>query len=298
MLSQRWRSSRLRPFWQWALLLCSADWRAPSPQQRLKFRALKKRLALEFIEKPILQRATTLIGLTEAERESYAALGLTTPCRVIPNGIHLPAQPDADADAFALAPLRIRPSHRVVLFLGRLHPIKGADRLLSAFLRIAAKDAEALLVLAGPDEFGIEAAFSKHANAAGLADRVCFPGMVSGALKTALLQRANLFVLPSDAEGFSMAILEALAHQTAVLISPRCFFPEVAAAGAGMIVEPTINELERAMATLLANPYELAFMGRAGRELVANRYTWRSVTTQMLNAYDEGILRYRTTAQK
>jgi len=52
------------------------------------------------------------------------------------------------------------------------------------------------------------------------------------------------------------------------------------------------------MATLLANPDELAFMGRAGRDLVAERYTWHSVTTQMLEAYDEGIQRFRTTAQK
>lgn len=264
---------------------------------RLKFRAMKKRLVLELIEKPILRRATTLIGLTEAERESYAALGVKTPCEVIPNGIHLPKPIDPAADADVLAPLGIESHHQVVLFMGRLHPIKGADRLLEAFICMAMRMPNALLVLAGPDEFGLEASFASHANAAGIAERVRFPGMVSGALKTALLNRANLFVLPSDAEGFSMAILEALAHETAVLISPRCFFPEVEGAGAGFVVEPTVTELERAMEGLLAHPLRLAAMGQAGRALVATQYTWNSVASRMVETYEEGIARFRAESQ-
>lgn len=261
--------------------------------QRLKFRALKKSLYLALFEKPILRKATTLIGLTEAERDSYQRLGISTPCRVIPNGIHLPEPPDALADAAALSALRIEPRHQVVLFMGRLHPIKGADRLLEAFSRMASRCPDALLVLAGPDECALEASFAARAMAAGLNDRVRFPGMVSGSLKTALLHRAALFCLPSDAEGFSMAILEALAHRTAVLISPRCFFPEVATFGAGRIVEPAVDGLERALEAMLAQPDALAAMGDAGRALVATRYTWQSVTSQMIDAYEEGIERFR-----
>jgi glycosyltransferase involved in cell wall biosynthesis len=258
--------------------------------ERLRFRALKKRLYLSLLEKPILRKATTLIALTDAERESYAALGIRTACRVIPNGITLPAPLAPGEGDDELRTMRIAPRHLVVLFMSRLHPVKGADRLLAAFERVAAQHPDALLVLAGPDEFGIEAAFATRARAIGLADRVRFPGMVSGATKSALLHRANLFCLPSDAEGFSMAILEALAHATAVLISPRCHFPEVASAGAGEVVPPTVEQLEQALNRLLAQP---AAMGRAGRELVAERYTWNRVTSQMLDAYEEGIARYR-----
>lgn len=261
--------------------------------ERLKFRALKKTLYLQLIEKPILRQATTLIGLTEAERDSYAALGITTPCRVIPNGITLPPEPQREQDAEVLRVLGIAPQHQLVLFMGRLHPIKGADRLLAAFERVAKRYPDARLVLAGPDEFSIEESFAARARAAGLADRVIFPGMVSGAMKSALLHRADLFCLPSDAEGFSMAILEALAHSTAVLISPRCYFPEVAVAGAGRIVPPTVEELETALAELLAAPEALRAMGAAGRDLVAAHYTWNKITTQTLDAYAEGIQRYR-----
>lgn len=266
--------------------------------ERLKFRALKKSIYLSLIEVPILRRATTLIALTDAERDSYAALGVRTPCRVIPNGIHLPEPRTELSDALAAREFGIEPQHRVVLFMGRLHPIKGADRLLGAFERIAASHPDALLVLAGPDEFGIEHQFEKSANVAGLARRVRFAGMVTGDRKSALLHRANLFCLPSDAEGFSMAILEALAHETAVLISPRCFFPAVAEVGAGRIVEPTIEALESALRSLLSQPDRLRSMGRAGRALVAERYAWDSVTTAMLDAYEEGIDRFRRTPVK
>ncbi len=261
--------------------------------ERLKFRALKKQVYLTLFEKPILRRATTLIGLTEAERDSYAALGMTTSCRVIPNGIHLPGPADAAANTVLLQPLGLAADHVVVLFMGRLHPVKGADRLLEAFLPISARFPNARLVLAGPDEFGIETAFKSRAVDAGLVGRVIFPGMVSGALKSALLHRANLFCLPSDAEGFSMAILEALAHETAVLISPRCHFAAVQTAGAGLIVEPNAAALEQAMATLLGDAPRLRAMGQAGRDLVGAGYTWGTVAAQMVDAYEEGIARHR-----
>jgi glycosyltransferase involved in cell wall biosynthesis len=262
--------------------------------ERLKFRAFKKSLYLSLVEKPILRGATTLIALTEAERDSYARLGIGRPVRVIPNGITLPPSPDVAEFNRVLGDMRITNTHQVVLFMGRLHPIKGADRLLAAFERIAADFPNAVLVLAGPDEFAIRASLRSRAVVAGLEHRILFPGMVSGERKSALLHRADLFCLPSDAEGFSMAILEAMAHSTAVLISPRCFFPDVESVRAGRIVNPAVGDLERALRSLLSNPRELVSMGEAGRALVSERYTWPSVAAKMLEAYQEGIQRFRS----
>jgi glycosyltransferase involved in cell wall biosynthesis len=260
--------------------------------ERLKFRGLKKKVYLSLIEKPILRQVTTLIALTEAERESYAALGISNTCRVIPNGIDLPDIRVDKLDAIAAENFNIEARHQVILFMGRLHPIKGVDRLVVAFERVASKFPNALLVLAGPDEYGIERDFFMRAQARGLTQRVRFPGMVSGLLKSALLHRADLFCLPSDAEGFSMAILEALAHKTAVLISPRCFFPEVEKFGAGMIVDATIDGVEMGLNKLLPQPDLLKFMGKSGYDLVKERYTWNRVADMMIDAYEEGVNRF------
>jgi glycosyltransferase involved in cell wall biosynthesis len=259
--------------------------------ERLKFRSLKKTLYLKFVEIPILRRATTLIALTDAEVLTYRRLGVDTPCRVIPNGIDAPQRDSRGPDL--LNPLGIQPEHKLILFLGRIHPIKGADRLLDAFKRIQESFPEALLVLAGPDEFGLESALRKQSEVLLRTRRVIFPGMVTGSLKAQLLARADLFCLPSDAEGFSMAALEAMASRTAVLLSPGCHFPEVVSHGAGVISDPAPEALSVALARLLADPESLTRMGRAGASLVAERYSVGRTADLTLDAYREGLDRFR-----
>lgn len=258
--------------------------------ERLKFRSLKKQLYIQAIERPIMRRATTLIALTEAEVASYRALGVDTPCRIIPNGIDVAAY-RSRPNPTAAARWPISPGALVVLFLGRLHPIKGADKLLQAFLKIQAQFPQAVLVMAGPDEWGLAAKFRQTIQQTGLSERVIFPGMVTGTDKLDLLARADLFCLPSDAEGFSMAILEALASATPVLLSPGCHFPEVETAGVGRIAPPEAEALAGALADLLAAPEKLKAMGCQGREFVAQRYTWDYIADQLIEVYVEGIER-------
>jgi glycosyltransferase involved in cell wall biosynthesis len=260
--------------------------------ERIKFRALKKTLYLKVVEVPILRKATTLIALTAAEVESYRGLGVTTPCRVIPNGIDVHDRAPSPAGE-SLEQLGIRADHTVLLFMSRVHPIKGADKLLAAFLAVAQAHPEALLVLAGPDEFGLEAKFREQVARAGVQSRVLFPGMVQGELKQRLLARADLFCLPSDAEGFSMAILEALAASTAVLISPGCHFDEVAEAGAGRVVDATTDALTHALRSLLVDRAQLRAMGEKGRALVRARYSWETIADEFVATYQEGIDRFR-----
>src|ERR1043166_4787482 len=102
----------------------------------------------------------------------------------------------------------------------------------------------AVLTIAGPDEWGLEAQWRQRTHERG---RVVFPGMVSGDEKADLLARADLFCLPSTAEGFSNAVLEALASATAVMLSPQCNFPEVESANAGVVVDADAGRMAAAM---------------------------------------------------
>lgn len=255
---------------------------------RLSFRSVKKRLYLEFIEKPILRRAYRLIALTQAEQESYRLLGVKTPCTVIPNGVdcHLYSR---RYDTDVLRALGIRDGDTVVLFMGRIHPIKGADLLLDAFVRVKARVPNAVLVFAGPDEFGLEARFREQVAAADLQARVLFTGMVQGALKQQLLARADLFCLPSVAEGFSIAVLEALASHSAVLLSSGCNFSEVVEAGAGRICEREVDAFATALVSMLADPAALRAMGERGRNLVESRFAWDALAGRVLEVYEEAV---------
>ena len=260
--------------------------------ERLRYRGLKKRLYISAIEVPLLRGATTLIALTEAEVRSYRALGVQTPCRVIPNGIDTALYEHGDAAA-ARAKWKIPASSTVILFLGRIHPIKGADALLEGFLSLAPSRPDLFLVLAGPDEYRLQEKFEATAQRAGLRDQVVFTGMVTGQDKLDLLAAADVFSLPSAAEGFSMAVLESLASSTAVLLSPGCYFPEVESAKCGLVVGTQPHEIAGGIATITKDRAALAEMGRVARRFVQKSYEWETIVDQLVDAYEEGIGRKR-----
>lgn len=248
--------------------------------ERLQFRSLKKKLYISAVEKPIMRKAGSLVALTDAERASYRALGVTAPIVIVPNGADVPSlRPDAAVRVQAR--FGIAPDAPLILFLGRLHPIKGTDKLLDAFMRMMDAFPRAVLMVAGPDEWGLEAQWRERAPR----DRIVFPGMIGGEEKADVLARADLFCLPSLAEGFSNAVLEALASATAVMLSPECNFPEVESAGAGIIVDAEAGQMAVALRELLGDPASLRRMGEAGRRLVAEHYSWDVITDRLVELY-------------
>jgi glycosyltransferase involved in cell wall biosynthesis len=254
---------------------------------RLKFRQRKKQFYIAFIEQPIMRRATALIALTEAEQQSFRTLGFSTPIEIVPNGIDIPQSRPGFAER-CLKRWGIPTEAPVVLFMGRLHPIKGADTLLDAFSRIQQNHPDVVLVMAGPDEWGLEAGWRTRAAAGGFDARVFFLGMLIGDEKADILARADIFSLPSVGEGFSMAVLEALSHQTAVLLSPGCHFDEVVPAGAGRVVPAEAKAISSAILDLLTDRNRLRSMGDAGRQLVADKYSWDVITDRLLAVYRSG----------
>ncbi len=247
-------------------------------------RKLKKDFYVSFFEKPVLRRSTGLIALTEAERNAFRRLAPGTPCEVIPNGVDIPAPRPGAAERIE-ARWGIDRHVPLILFLGRLHPTKGADKLLDAFASIERRFPSAVLMVAGPDEWQMEAKWQARIAQSGLAGRVIFPGMITGDDKADVLDRADLFCLPSSGEGFSVAVLEALAAGTPVLLSPHCNFPEVEPAGAGLVVAVDASAVAEGMATLLADPERLQRMGAAGKALVAERYSWDVIVDRLVDFY-------------
>jgi glycosyltransferase involved in cell wall biosynthesis len=250
----------------------------------LRFRAVKKRLYLTALEKPIMRRADVLVALTEAERVSYRALDVDTPIAIVPNGTDIPS-PRPGAAVRVQAAFGIAPGVPLILFLGRLHPTKGADTLLDAFMRVMDDAPRAVLMIAGPDEWDLQTRWREHATRRDTGNRVIFPGMIDGDVKADVLARADLFCLPSLSEGFSNAVLEALASATPVMLSPACNFPEVEPARAGVIVEADAGRMAAAMRELLGRPDDLRAMGEAGRRFVEAQYSWDGITDRLAGLY-------------
>ncbi|MEM8669846.1 MAG: glycosyltransferase [Planctomycetota bacterium] len=244
---------------------------------RLRTKAVAKWGFLRLFERRILRHAKRLHAATEQEATNYLSQGAArSRIDVIPNGIVLP---DLDRDnlLFAQPESSFQPT---VLFLGRIVSMKGPDRLIEAFQKILSQH-DAQLVIAGPESDFSHQLMQSTKRVEGLAERVHFPGVLQGVEKDAALRSADLFALPSDSEGLPNALLEALAYGLPCIASPECHVPEIERLGAGMIVDPNVDEIARAMMSLFSDPVMLKDMGHAARNLAASKFSMDSVVEQV-----------------
>ena len=169
------------------------------------------------------------------------------------------------------------------LVLSRLHPKKGIEVLIEAF--IAMKFDRWRLIIAGDGPTDYVARLKRKAAAAG--DKISFRGWVDGDEKEELLGHASLLVLPSYQENFGLCVMEALARSVPVLISPHVNLAnEIESAKAGWIAPVEVPALSATLAEALGNPGELAERGRAGKRLSLN-YSWERVATDLSKLYAE-----------
>ncbi len=252
----------------------------------LRHKAIKKKVYTALVEGRNVRGASCLHALSRPEVGHLRAVAPRTPVALIPNGVDLAPFDDLPprSELEAMHPELV--GKTLVLFYGRLHAKKGLDLLISALAKLRADHPRVHLLLVGNDD-GALAPTLAQAEASGVEDRITVLGHASGELARQVWGAADLFALPSYSEGFSMAILEALAARVPVLATTACHFAELAQAEAGVIVEPT----EEGVTLGLRNLFERSEADRAtlagnGRKLVEARYTWDGVAAQLAEVYD------------
>ena len=125
---------------------------------------------------------------------------------------------------------------RFLIFLGRIHRKKGCDMLVDAFAKVAERDPDLDLVMAGPDQQLWSAKLRENAAAAGVGHRVHWPGMLKGDAKWGAFFASEAFILPSHQENFGIAVAEALACGRPVLLADKVNIAEdIAEDGAGLM---------------------------------------------------------------
>ena len=173
------------------------------------------------------------------------------------------------------------PNDKIILFVGRLNPIKGADILLEAFASVAKILPDTLLILSGPDE-GQRKQLQKRVAELKLEKCVLFTGFVDEFYRTALLSRASILAVPSHTEVMSMVALEAGAVGVPVILTDKCGFDEVQEIGGGLVVKAEEKDLSEALLTMLSDDVTRKEMGKRLREFVVERYCWRRVSASLL----------------
>lgn len=254
----------------------------------------KKTLIDALAQKNYLRRADLVHVLTTAERQAVNAY-LNPPhpnVVVIPNGVrlsdftHLPPRGSFRKQA------GLSDDQTMVLFMSRLNVKKGLDALLPAFRDYVRNHPGTVLILAGPDD-GYRDTIRRFIETHQLEDSVRLVGMLTGDDKKAALTEADLFVLPSYSEGFSMVVLEAMAAGTPTLVSDKVGFGDVIRQheAAGLITELTPDGVRAGLEKLLGDDALRQRVSRNAKALLGTQYDIEIVAKRLLDEYEKVIMK-------
>jgi glycosyltransferase involved in cell wall biosynthesis len=235
-------------------------------------KSLRKRLFWQVSGRGIMDRAAAVHYTSEAEKSSTESSLRLNHGTVIPLGV------DVGGNS-----ARARARDPYVLVLSRLHPKKGLDILVDAFLSLVQMPqfAEWRLVIAGDGPVDYVSMLKAKASSR----RIVFTGWIDGDEKDAVLGGASLLVLPSRQENFGLCVMEAMAQSVPVLVSPNVnLAAEIEAANAGWIAALDKTSLAAMLAEALADRDELERRGRAGKQL-SEKYSWDNSARALADLY-------------
>ena len=241
---------------------------------------LRKKVAFQLLDRQHLNHAVRVHAT--ADEEADILRGIVDPGRIvtIPNGVDVSAADRATGGA--RRKLGIPDTDPVIVFIGRLHPIKRLDLLLDAVARVRERHPSTHLVLGGPDEGALVTLGSRLDK---LGPAVHLTGPLNDDDKWSLLREATALVLCSDSENFGMSVVEAMAAACPVVVTETCPWREVAEQGCGFWVPQRADAIAEALEALAADPVAAKARGAQGARLVRAKYGWRAVGGEMAACY-------------
>jgi len=253
---------------------------------------LKKWLYWAPVEYRVLRNAYRVLFTSQTEKqlaEKSFWLHRWNPY-VVPYGVSGPPQGTSKemlSEAFFEHVPEVR-GKRFLLFLSRIHRKKGCDLLLEAFGKIAQKDPDLHLVMAGPDQENWGAELRQIARSAGVEDRIHWPGMLTGDLKWGAFYSSEAFVLPSHQENFGIAVAEAMSCGKTVLLSNQVnIAPDIAADHAGLMEPDTAEGTLRLLERWIATPSEeRKAMAERAMQCFRQRYDMRENAKTILRLFE------------
>lgn len=257
--------------------------------RRYPLKRIKKQLYWP-IQYPVLHHAKAVLFTSEIERDlaPQSFWPHHWNGRVVPYGTsEPPAEPEAQRAAFAALTPQLA-ERRFLLFLSRIHEKKGCDLLVEAFASVASAHPDVDLVIAGPDRGGLQAKLMAQAERLGVAARVHWPGMLTGAAKWGALRSCEAMVLPSHQENFGVVVAEALACARPVLISNQVnLWPQIEEDRVGLVEPDTREGTRNLLARWLAlGEDEKSAMGARALAAFRRRYSMRNCAAAIRNLFE------------
>lgn len=261
------------------------------PADLQKKRQLKQVYAA-LLERHNLAGAAAIHFTSNQEAKISERFGSHAPNLVIPLGV-TPSQAFVSKKQELRAEWGISPQQRLVLFMSRIDPKKGLDLLIPALERLLIEYEDLHFVLAGanPQDSKYEQQIQQQIKASNLATHTTITGFVTGEIKAAWLEAADLFVLPSYYENFGIAVAEAMIAGIPVVISDQVhIWEDVKGAQAGWVCACEVDDLLKTLQEALRDHGELRRRGENAQDYALRNYSWDAIALRMIQAYQQILL--------
>ncbi|ASC72842.1 Glycosyltransferase Type 1 [Halomicronema hongdechloris C2206] len=253
-----------------------------------------KRLYGYLLERPNLAGAAAVHFTSQPEADVSERFGTHAQEVVIPLGVTPPTTLSPEAVQEMCDRNAIPPDRPRLLYMSRLDPKKGLDLLLPALEQLLRHSIPFHFILCGanPQDPGYEHSIRQWIQHSPLAQRTTITGFVSGDEKAALLQAADVFVLPSYYENFGIAVAEAMMAGNPVVITRGVYiWPDIQQAEAGWLCDGTAESLAQVLTQALGDPLERQRRGQQAQTLANQRYSWDAIAQQTLQIYYQLLYR-------
>lgn len=236
----------------------------------------------------ILRDAKAIIALTSFEAEQAVTMGVKeNKIHIIANGVDLSQWENVSSEGEFRAQYNIPSTMHVILYLGRLHPIKGVDLLIRAFGIVSMERDDCILVVAGPDD-GSLADLEKMTKELNLCGKVIFTGSLYGKDKFAAYCDSDIYVLPSYYDTFPMTILEAWAFKKPVIVTENCGIKDLVQ-DCGMVTRLNPYDLANALQEYLQHDSLRHYHGLNGYNKLNKSLSLQATVENVENLYREVI---------
>ncbi len=245
-----------------------------------------KQLYAAVLERSNLAGAAAIHFTSQQEADVSDRFGTQVPSIVLPLGVSpLPA---VSAEFDVRTHFGIPRDRPLILFMSRLDPKKGLDLLFPALehLQHAGIPFHAVLAGANPQDRQYEQSIYQRVEQSPLRPQITLTGFVAGEIKAALLQTADLFVLPSYYENFGIAVAEAMLARVPVVISDQVhIWPDIAQSESGWVCACTVEALSDRLRTALKNPGERQRRAAQAQLFAQAHYSWDAIAQETLQIY-------------
>ena len=245
----------------------------------------KKRLAWYLYQKNNISSSSLIHATSQKEAESIRKIIFNVPIAIIPNGVNKATKINLKS-TLNLRKFSINLSEdKILLFIGRIHPVKGLMNLLKTWNIVKPYNKKWKLVIAGPSDSDYSNTLERFVKDNSLEQSVIFLGPVEGDDLSLLYSKSNLFILPSFTENFGMVILEALSYGIPVITTKGTPWSQLITNDCGWWVEPNVEGLISA----LKDAVDLDEIKSKEMSLnaikLSQEYNWKTISSEFFNVY-------------